>query len=249
MISAIVITKNEEKNIRNCLQSIQFVDEIIVIDSGSTDKTVSICKEYTEKVFFNEWQGFGPQKQKALELATGDWILSIDADEVVTDDLKSEILAVIKKNNGTSGYYIPRLSYFLGQPIKHCGWYPDFILRLFKRNHGKFSPNKVHEYVIVDGQTERLSSHFLHFSYENLHQVVDKFNTYSSIGADKLVSTNSAGGLAVAIVRAFLAFTKVYIVKLGLLDGRRGFMIAVTSAETAYYKYLKLYFQKTTQKS
>ncbi len=242
-LSVIIITKNEAKNIEACLKSVSFADEIIVFDSGSTDSTVSLCQQYTKKVFSTDWPGFGPQKQRALNIATCDWVLSLDADERVSEALKSEILAVIKAPDHES-YWLPRQSYVCQIPVKKGGWYPDYIRRLFKRGSGEFSKALVHEEVLVTGESGYLKTPITHYSYENLDSLVEKFNQYTTLGAEELFKKGRSGGLTRAVIRAFVAFTKLYVFKFGFLDGRIGFIVAVSSAETAYYKYLKLYFLK-----
>ena len=239
MLSVIIITKNEEKNIKACLESVKFADEIVVFDSGSSDNTLEICRQYTKKVFSSDWPGFGLQKQRALDKATGTWILSIDADERINKKLKEEILTCIKKTN-VHGYYLPRLSYLCGKPIKHSGWYPDYIIRLFQKEHGQFTKDLVHEQIIINGPTEKLKNHILHYSYESLDQLIEKFNQYTSLGAEKLNQEGKTSSLPKALVRALFAFIKLYFLKKGFLDGKMGFVIAISSAESAYYKYLKL---------
>ncbi|MCB0362670.1 MAG: glycosyltransferase family 2 protein [Bdellovibrionales bacterium] len=247
MLSVVIICKNEEEKIRKCLESVRFADEIVVFDSGSTDRTVEICREYTSKVFVTDWPGFGPQKQRALEEAKGDWVLSIDADEIVTEKLKEEILLAIESHQFSS-YFLPRLSFYLGQPIRYGGWYPDYLVRLFQKSQGRFSADIVHEKVLVEGQAGYLTQALHHFPYDSLEQVIEKFNHYSSLGAEKLAAKNNRkSGLSVALFRAVFAFMRMYVLKKGFLDGRMGFIIAITSAETAYYKYLKLYLLQRNQ--
>jgi glycosyltransferase involved in cell wall biosynthesis len=250
MLSVIIITKNEQNRIRACLESVKFADEIVVVDSGSQDQTVQICLSYTPHVFVTDWPGFGPQKQRALSKATGDWILSIDADEIVSEESKNEILQAIS-NPSIRGYYLPRLSFFCGHPVRHCGWYPDYIIRLFQKQYGRFSEDIVHERIVLDGAASKLQYPLIHYSYDNLEQVVDKLNYYSSLGAQKLLQDkrHSRGGLLTAIIRALAAFSRTFILKAGFLDGRIGFVIAVTSAETAFYKYLKLAFLRSDDTS
>ncbi|MEQ1665908.1 MAG: glycosyltransferase family 2 protein, partial [Bdellovibrionales bacterium] len=236
MLSVIIITKNEEANIRACLESVKFADEIIVCDSGSTDKTLEICRAFTQQVFVTDWQGFGVQKQRALDKATQKWVLSIDADERISEELRAEILLAIK-NDSCDGYFLPRLSYVCGERVRYGGWYPDYILRLFKKSSGEFTKDLVHEKVIVKGRTERLKNHILHYSYENLSQLILKMDRYSSLNATKEFKKNKDSSLITALGRATFAFVKSYFLKFGLFDGRVGFVVAVSSAESAYYKY------------
>ncbi|MBI5626082.1 MAG: glycosyltransferase family 2 protein, partial [Nitrosomonadales bacterium] len=164
-VSVIIITKNEAANIRDCLRSVSWADEIVVVDSGSTDDTVSICKEEGAQVHVHaDWLGFGPQKNRALGYASKDWVLSIDADERVTPELRDELIHAMNKG-GAQGFYLPRLSQFCGKFIHHSGWYPDYVLRLFKRGAGKFSDSLVHESLLLTGRTTKLKNPLLHYSY------------------------------------------------------------------------------------
>jgi glycosyltransferase involved in cell wall biosynthesis len=253
-LSVVMIVKNEEKNLPQALASVRFADEIVVVDSGSTDRTLEIARTLGAKVYTKDWQGFGPQKQWALEQATGDWVLSLDADERVTPELQREILSLVTAKatpghpatpataGGPAGYKIPRLTYVLGKPVRHGGWYPDHVLRLFKRNLGRFSEDLVHEKILVQGPVGILKSDLLHESYTSYEQIIEKFNVYSTLGAKKLALRNPIprGGVGVALGRATFAFIKSYFLKRGFLDGGLGFVLAVTSAESAFYKYLKL---------
>jgi glycosyltransferase involved in cell wall biosynthesis len=238
-LSVIVITKNEAVNIAKCLASVSWADEIIVLDSGSTDETVAICKTFTPHVFETDWQGFGIQKQRALEKATGDWVLSIDADEVITSELRAEIENSISQNQ-FDAFLLPRLSSYCGKFIKHGGWYPDYILRLFRREVGYFTDDVIHERVIVEGKTGKLTAPILHESYKDLSEVLEKVNSYSTLQAQKLAARGAKSSLSKAIFRAWWKFIQTYFVKAAFLDGRHGLMLAISSAESVYYKYLKL---------
>lgn len=239
MISAIIITKNEEKHIRDCIESIRWVDEIIVVDSGSTDDTVAICKELNCSVTETDWPGFGPQKNRALKLANHEWILSIDADERIPEKLKYEIIAAIHEPAHDS-YQIPRSSSYCGKFIKHSGWTPDHVLRLFRRSKARFSDDIVHEKVIADGTTGLLITPLVHHSFESLDQVLDKVNHYSSLGAKQMYRRGKRSSLGKAILKGFWAFIRTYILRLGVLDGHHGLMLAISNAEGTYYKYAKL---------
>lgn len=239
MLSVIVITKNEASDISECLSSVAWADEIIVLDSGSEDGTVEICRRYTDKVYHTDWPGYGLQKQRALEKANGDWILSIDADERITPELRKEIgLAIV--DNAYDGYFLPRLSSYCGQFIKHGGWYPDYVLRLFRREKGRFSLELVHESVMVEGRVGKLTGLIIHNSYVDLEEVITKVNSYSSLNAQKLFEKGKKSSLSKAVVHALWKFFNTYFIKLGFLDGRRGLMLAISSAEGVYYKYVKL---------
>jgi len=238
-LSVIVITKNESMHIGRCLQSVSWADEIIVLDSGSSDNTVEICKQYTPHVYSTDWPGFGVQKQRALDKATSHWVLSIDADEQVTPELKLEIQQAIKKNQ-SDGFDIPRLSSFCGRNIKHAGWWPDYVLRLFKREAGRFSDDLVHERVIVEGQIDQLKLPLLHEAFISSEEVLAKVNNYSSLGAKKLYESGKTSSLKKAILKGLWMFFRTYIIKAAFLDGKQGFMLAVSSGEVTYYKYVKL---------
>jgi glycosyltransferase involved in cell wall biosynthesis len=238
-ISAVIITKNEEANIRECLESVRWVDEIIVVDSGSTDETVAICREFTGHVHVYPWLGFGPQKNLALGHATKDWVLSIDADERVSDLLRDEIVAVIRET-GNAGFAIPRLSSYCGKVMNHSGWRPDYVVRLFRREKGRFSDDIVHEKVLVDGKVGRLTADLIHYSFRSVEQVLDVVNHYSTLGAAKKYREGKRACLATAILHGLSAFVSAYLLKAGFLDGERGLMLAISNAEGAYYKYVKL---------
>ncbi len=239
-LSVIIITKNEAHAIGECLASISWADEIIVVDSGSTDDTVAICKSFGAKVTVTDWIGFGPQKNRALALATGEWVLSIDADERVSAALRQEIENAIANPSNNSAFRMPRLSSYCGQFIRHSGWWPDYITRLFLRKKGHISNDLVHEHVIVDGITASLSSPLLHISYINLEEVLEKTNRYSTDGAVMAYSRGKRSTLSSAVAHGMWAFIRTYILRCGFLDGKMGFILAVSNAETTYYKYLKL---------
>lgn len=237
-ISVIIITKNEEQNIYDCLESVKWADEIIVLDSGSSDRTVEICKQFTPKVFATDWPGFGVQKNRALEMATNDWVLSIDADERVSDELAKEIRETIDGGD-LDGYEIPRLSSYCGRFMRHGGWWPDPVLRLFKKERGRFTDSIIHERLVLDGRVGRLKNHLLHYTFRDLEKVLDTINRYSTAGALQKVEHGKGGGLPSAIAHGLWTFFRTYVIKGGFLDGAEGFMLAFSNAEGAYYKYLK----------
>ncbi len=239
MLSVIVITKNEAQHIGRCLASVAWADEIIVLDSGSGDDTVNICKRFTEQVFVTDWPGFGPQKQRALEKAKHDWVLSIDADEEVNDALKNEIQAAMRQSD-VQGFEIPRLSSYCGRPIKHGGWWPDHVLRLFRRDAGRFSEDVVHERILVAGNIKQLQNPLLHEAFVDPEEVLHKMNSYSSLGAKKMFNQGRKASLGLAIVKGLWTFFRTYVLKAAFLDGAEGLMLAISNAEGTYYKYLKL---------
>jgi glycosyltransferase involved in cell wall biosynthesis len=238
-LSVIIITKNEAANMRACVESVAWADEIIVVDSGSSDGTPDICRALGTKVYEHDWPGFGPQKNRALDYATGDWVLSLDADERVPPDLRAEIQSAV--NEGRSdAYEIPRLSSFFGRYIRHSGWRPDYVTRLFKRGVGRFSDDLVHERVIVTGSTAKLRHSILHESFRDAEELLDKINHYSTAGALMLHNKNRTASLKRAVAHALWAFLRSYVLRAGFLDGREGFMLAVSTAEGSYYRYVKL---------
>jgi len=239
-LSVVMISKNEEKNIRRSLQSVSFADEIILIDSQSEDRTVEIARELGAKVFSPEWAGYGPAKMAGVNHATHDWVLSIDADEVVSSELAEEIAGILSGNSDRAGYYIPRKTMFLGRWIKHCGWYPDYVLRLFRKSKGDFDGAVVHEKVVVDGSTARMENELLHYSYASLDDYFAKFNRYTTLGAQEALKKGVKTGWSDLIIRPPVSFIKHYISKQGFRDGLEGFLISVLSSIAVMVKYAKL---------
>ena len=241
-LSVILITKNEEANLKDCLESVSFATEIIVVDSQSSDKTVEIAHSFGAKVEnTSDWPGFGPQKNRALALATQDWILSIDADERVTPELKNEILAAIESSFPSNCYAIPRLSWYCGRFIKHSGWHPDYVDRLFKRGTAKFSDHLVHERLLPTGHVGKLKNHFLHYSFNNFSQVLQKIDTYSTASAKQAFEKGKKSSVSKAIGHALWAFFRTYFFRLGFLDGQQGLALAISNAEGTYYRYIKIW--------
>lgn len=247
-LSVIIITKNESAHIAGCLQSVAWADEIIVLDSGSSDDTVAICQTFTDKVYTTDWQGFGIQKQRALDKATGDWVLSIDADEIVTPELKTEIVDAIQLLDDCDGFEIPRLSSYCGRIIRHGGWYPDYVLRLFRREQGHFTDAVVHERIIVTGGIAKLKSPFLHDAFVDFDEVLHKVNNYSSLGAKLLYEKGKRSSPAKAILKGLWTFIRTYFLQAAFLDGSHGLLLAVSNAEGAYYKQVKLWAMQQDKK-
>jgi glycosyltransferase involved in cell wall biosynthesis len=240
-LSVIIITKNEAANIRACVESVSWADEILVVDSGSSDATVEICRESGAQIFVHDWPGFGAQKNRALSYATHEWVFSIDADERVTPELRDAIQAVLaKQNDEHAAYEISRLSSYCGRFMRHSGWYPDHIVRLFKRGAARFSDDLVHEHLLVEGSVGLLDGELLHYSFESLEQVLNKVNQYSSAGAVMMHRRGRQATLSGAVLRGLWSFVRTYVLRAGFLDGREGFMLAVSNAEGTYYRYLKL---------
>ena len=251
-LSVILITRNEAHNVAGCLGSVAFADEWIVVDSASTDGTREIAERLGAKVVTTtDWPGFGAQKNRALALAQGRWVLSIDADERVSDELAASIRRVVaqdtsgdasaqKAPDAALGYELSRLSSFCGQWMRHGDWYPDRVLRLLRREKGRFSDDLVHERLIVDGPVGRLTGELLHDSMPTLDSAIDKMNRYTAGRALDKVRAGKTGGLASALSHGVWAFIRCYLLRRGFLDGRLGFVLAVYVAEGTYYRYLKM---------
>lgn len=240
-LSVTVITKNETHNIEACLRSVAFADQVIVLDSGSTDNTLEIAKALGAEVSSNpDWQGFGVQKNRALALANSDWVLSIDADERVQPELQAEILAAIK-SNAFDVYSFPRLSSYCGQYMHHSGWYPDRVTRLFRRHSARFSDDLVHEKLVTTGKVGQLSGCLLHESFRNFETVLEKIDRYSSAGAQGLFNKGKDSSFSKALGHGLWAFIRTYFLRMGFLDGWMGLALAISNAEGTYYRYLKLW--------
>lgn len=240
-VSVVVITKNEADAIERCLRSVDWADEVIVLDSGSTDRTVEISQKLGARVSVTaDWPGFGPQKNRALSQAAGDWILSLDADEWVTPELRDEILNVISDPDGAVAFRVPRLSSFCGRFMRHSGWWPDHVTRLFRRGAARFSEDIVHERVVADGPQGALRVPLLHESFVDLEEVIAKMDSYSTASARMLHERGRRAGLGTAVLHGIWAFLRTYLLHAGFLDGSHGFMLAVSNAEGTYYRYVKL---------
>ncbi len=241
-LSVIVITKNEAANIAECLRSVQFADEIVVLDSGSSDGTVQLARELGATVIETaDWPGFGPQKNRALEASRFEWVLSLDADERVPPALAREILAAIQQARH-SAFQMPRLTQFCGQWIRHCGWTPDRVCRLFLRNAARFSNDLVHERVeLLHGTAGQLSTSLLHYSYPDPSHYWRKLESYSQAWAIQRHRRGKSTSMARAAAAAIAAFVRSYVFRLGLLDGSMGFAVCVMQAQAAFGKYFALY--------
>lgn len=238
-ISICLVTKNEEHNIVDCLNSVAWANEIIVIDSQSTDNTVELCKRFTDKVLISPWLGCGPQKKQVFSMATSDWVLMLDADERVTPQLAREIQNVLKHSE-YNGYEIPFKSYFCGKQMRFGDWMNEHHLRLFKRSEGEIIPRLVHFGIKVNGKIGFLKGDIVHYSFPNLSTVINKMNNYSTDGAIHLHQQGKTTSFISAVGHGTFAFLRGFIFKLGFLDGTRGFMLAMGNAQGSYYKYLKL---------
>jgi len=239
-LSVIIITKNEARHITACLESVRFAREVIVLDSNSTDATAEIARQFGAVVYqSSDWPGFGPQKNRALAFATQPWVLSIDADERVSEALKNEILQTLSAPVA-NGYLLPRLSELCGQPIRHSGWWPDYVLRLFRRECGYFTEAIVHERVEVTGPTAKFQACLLHYPYETLDALILKMNRYSTDAATMMLAQGKSAGVLSIIGHSVWTFIRIYLLRRGFLDGRYGFVLAVTAAAGSFFRYSKL---------
>ena len=239
-LSVIVITRNEQSNIAECLKDFDFADEIIVVDNASTDHTAEVARSMGAIVHVTEdWPGFGPQKNRALALATGDWVLSIDADERVNSALKADILNAMGDPGGAVAYRFPRRSRYCGQFMLHSGWSPDWVVRLFRRGCARFSDDLVHEKLLVQGTVGDLRSPLLHLSFPDFESVLDKANRYSTAGAQAMQRQGKKASLYGAIGHGAWAFFRTYVLRRGFLDGSLGLALAISNAEGTYYRYAK----------
>ena len=240
-LSVIVITKNESARIDACLASVAFADEWIVVDSASSDDTCERARRFGATVIVTaDWPGFGAQKQRALDRATGRWVLAIDADERVTPELAASIGRAVATEAGPVAYELSRLSRFCGHWIRHGDWYPDRVLRLFRRGQARFSADRVHERVVAAGAVGRLQGDLLHETMPTLDDALAKMNRYSSDSAAEKVAAGRHGGLAQAIAHAAWAFGRCYLVRRGFLDGVAGVTVAAYVAQGTFWRYLKM---------
>ncbi|MBI5970728.1 MAG: glycosyltransferase family 2 protein [Deltaproteobacteria bacterium] len=245
-ISVTVIVLNEERNIRECLESFRWADEVIVSDSGSTDATVEICKGYGAKIFKDEWLGFGRQKNLCAGRATNNWILNVDADERVTPGLKDEITRAIGSGDG-AGYYIPRRNYFGQKWIRRCGWYPDYALRLYRKDAGRFLERGVHESVVMDGTKAGslllgyLKNPLIHKTYRDVSDYLVRMERYSTLAAEEMMKEGKTAGVLDILLRPPFTFFKMFVLKLGFLDGVAGITLSILYASYTLAKYAKLW--------
>lgn len=240
-LSVVIITRNEAAVIARCLESVAWADELIVLDAGSADETARLAGERGAKVHVApDWPGFGPQKNRALELAAGDWVLSLDADEWVTPELRAEIERALATPGPHAAFRMPRLSSYCGRFMRHSGWWPDHVTRLFRRGQARFSDDLVHERLIVSGAVGTLGEPLLHEAIRDLDEALAKMNAYSTAGALMQLERGRKASLAGAVWHGIWTFFRTYVLRAGFLDGREGFLLAVSNAEGAYYRYLKL---------
>jgi len=273
-----LITRDAQRHLAACLQAVQFADDVVVLDSGSTDDTCAIARAAGARVVSNtDWQGFGIQKNRAIALLETDWILLVDADEIVSPELAAAIQGAMLRANTGSGviattdaptniatdsvrkvYSLDRLSCFCGRWVQHSGWRPDRVARLFRRGTARFSDDRVHERLLTVGENgeettaeiETLEGVLLHYSYDDISAVLRKLDTYSAAGAQQRFERGGSASFNKAVGRAVWAFLRTYLLKRGFLDGQAGFMIATLNAQTVYYRFLRLVeLQEASRKS
>jgi glycosyltransferase involved in cell wall biosynthesis len=240
-ISATLITNNEEPNVEEALQSLAWADEIVVVDSGSTDATLEICRRYTDRIFERAWTGFVDQKNYVVEQASHDWIISLDADERIGPELAREIDQLRRAGFRHAGYRMPRVAFFMGRWIRHGDWYPDYQLRLFDRRRGRWRGGRVHESVRVEGTPGLLRGEIQHYTYRSLSDYLRRLETYSTLAAQDYQQRGRKASLPKLVGNPCLTFLKAYLLKRGFLDGAPGLMVAVMGAVSVYFKYAKLY--------
>ncbi|MDE3056895.1 MAG: glycosyltransferase family 2 protein [Bacteroidota bacterium] len=240
-LSVIVIAKNEEKNIGDCLQSVLWCDDIVVVDAESSDATVALVKKFTSKIFVKPWNGFAEAKTFAVSQAKHDWILWLDADERVQPELAAEIQNMIASNPSYAAFAVARRAYFLGKWIRHSGWYPGRVPRLFNKYRATFSSVPVHEGLEIDGTVGRLRHDLLHFTDPNLFHYFEKFNRYTSLAAGEAFQEGKKFRRVDFIVRPPWLFFKMYILRLGFLDGTHGLLLAILSSAYVFTKYAKMW--------
>lgn len=238
-LSVAIISLNEERNLAECLASVAFADEIVVVDGGSRDRSCEIARAAGARVIeARDWQGFGVQKNRAIDACSGDWVLSIDADERVPQNLRGEIQAALRASE-FDVYEMPRRSYYCGRFMGHSGWWPDHVRRLFRRGSARFSAAPVHESLETDRNIGRLQHPIEHWSYRTMEQVLDKVNLYSSLSAPVVIQRGGRPTIFTAVLHGAGAFFRTYFLRRGFLDGSHGFMLAVSNAEGSYYRYIK----------
>ena len=240
-ITVIVITKNEEHNIRGCLESVLWADEIVVVDSESRDKTVEIARKFTSKVYIEPWLGFAAAKSFGLQNCTSEWVLWLDADERVIPELAEEIRNLVRSNPHEAAFRMKRRAYFLGKWIRHSGWYPGKVTRLFHRERAKFNTAAIHEGLEVNGAISDLNNDLLHFTDPNLYHYFAKLNRYTSLAAEDSFRKGKRSGHSDLIVRPIWQFFRMYLVRRGFLDGVSGLLLAFLSASYVLTKYAKLW--------
>ncbi len=239
-LTVIIAAKNEGHQIGTCVNSVSFADEILVLDSGSTDDTATRAHEAGATVHKTDWPGYGPQQQRGIKLAKSDWVLSLDADELVNDALREEIQSAMTQSD-FDGFLLPRHSSFCGVFIEHGGWRPDFTLRLVRQPLAGFTDHFLHAHMTVNGKVGQLKAPIIHYSYRTLDDVLEKLNRYSRGAAIDSMSRGGSSSLTKALAKGFWSFIRTYFIRQGFRDGKMGFILAIYNAQTTYYKYIRLW--------
>ena len=237
-VSVVIVTKDEAGNIKDALESVRDFDDVVVVDAFSSDNTTEICREYTDRIYEHEWQGFAAQKQTAIDYAKNDWVLILDSDERVTTELRDEIIEKIKVD-AISGFYIPRKNFFLGKWIRHSGWWPDHTLRLFRKGVSAMEPRAVHEKVNVNGAVSHINAPFEHYTYRTLSEYIGKMQNYTSLSAEELENKGLVQSFISMIFSPIVVFIKMYLVRQGFRDGIHGLVLAVLYSFYTFLKYAK----------
>jgi len=238
-LSVIIIALNQEDNIVPCLETVAWADEIVMVDSGSADRTLELARGFTERIFTIDWPGFGAAKNFALDQATGDWVFSLDTDERVPEALREEILSVVRGGGQFAGYRVPRKNYFGGRWVRRLGWYPDYILRLFRRGQGRFRERAVHEEVQVAGPVGFLKTPLDHYSYASVSDYLKRQDRYARLAAQEMLQEGRRPQPGELFWRPLSHFFKLYCLRLGFLEGRLGYTLSLLSS---LYNFLKYYY-------
>lgn len=246
-ISVVIIAFNEEKNVRAALESAKWADEVVVVDSFSTDKTPDICREYTDRVYQEKWRGFSGQKTYAVGLARNDWVFVLDADERFTDELIREISGLMFEGQSMAGYYVPRRNHFMGREIKHCGWSPDYSIRLFDRKRGAFKDRAVHEAVELSGEAGYLKAPMLHYTYDSISDYIIRMDKYSALAAEEMRKEGRSAGPSDMALNPVFTFLKMFLVRQGFRDGIHGLVISMLYSFYTFSKYAKLWEMREKQ--
>ncbi|ART80340.1 glycosyltransferase family 2 protein [Oceanisphaera avium] len=249
-LAAVLIVKNEADNLAACLATLDWVDEVVILDSGSTDATATIAQASGARFFVNsDWPGFGKQRQIAQSYVQSDWVLWVDADERVTPELKTSIETVLAKPRVNTVYSVPRLSWVFGRFIRHCGWYPDRVLRLYPKTLTGYNDALVHEKVHLNKgvKVKKLKGDLLHYTYRDLEHYLVKSAGYASAWAEQRQAKGKSSSISQGITHALGCFIKMYFVKAGFLDGKQGFLLSVLSAHSTFVKYADLWIKTKTQ--
>ena len=248
-LSICIICKNEENKIAQCLKSVSWADEIIIVDSGSTDKTLEIARRFTDKIYTEvDWQGFGVQRRRAEEYANNNWVFAIDCDEIVSEKLKIEIIDKVNNAQDDDVFCVNRLTNFCGEFIYHSGWYPDIVARIYNKEKYRYNSALVQESLECNKvKKTHLKGELFHYQYDDLYQYINKRNRYASLSAEEKNRKGKKGSLTKATLSAIFAFIRHYILRAGFLDGRLGFVIAIIQMQYTFNKYLFACFHKGTK--